>query len=88
MAKELQIGDFSPSGSWIARILAENEKKMMKHSPNRKTFGSQDKRKPFVRLSFGEKYEISQFILKNSKWPVRAYAEHFSKVWNRNITQK
>ena len=88
MANELHIGDFSANGTWMSRILAENEKKIAKPVNTRKNFGAQDKRKPFVRLSFGEKYEISQFILKNSKWPVRAYAEHFSKVWNRNITQK
>ena len=84
MAKQLEVDNFVASPGWMTRFLQRHNRKLAK-CPRRV---SQDKRKPFVRLSFGEKYEISQFILKNSKWPVRAYAEHFTKLWNRNITQK
>ena len=84
MAKQLEVENFNASPGWMTRFLQRHNRKLAK-CPRRI---SQDKRKPFVRLSFGEKYEISQFILKNSKWPVRAYAEHFTKLWNRNITQK
>lgn len=84
MAKQLEVDNFVASPGWMSRFLQRHNRKLAK-CPRRV---SQDKRKPFVRLSFGEKYEISQFILKNSKWPVRAYAEHFTKLWNRNITQK
>ena len=71
--------------SWVNRFIAQNGHKLAKTSPRR---AGADKRKSFVRLTFGEKHEISCFIIKNPKWPVRAYAEHFTKLWDRNVTQK
>ena len=84
VAKDMGVDKFVASNGWLTRFLTRHNKKLAK-CPRRPT---QDKRKSFVRLSFGEKHEISKFIIANPKWPVRAYAEHFSKLWNKNITQK
>jgi hypothetical protein len=84
MAKERGLTNFVASNGWLTRFLTRHNKKLVK-CPRRPT---QDKRKPFIRLSFGEKHLICKFILANPKWPVRAYAEHFTKIWGRNITQK
>ena len=84
LARDLGVENFVASNGWLTRFLKRHNKELAK-CPRRPT---QDKRKPFVRLSFGDKYTISKFILANPKWPVRAYAEHFSKIWGRNITQK
>ena len=84
MARELGVGNFNVS--WIGRFINQHNHKLAKPGTPRR--GGQDKRKSFVRLTFGEKHEISCFIIKNPKWPVRAYAEHFTKLWDRNVTQK
>ncbi|CAG5105039.1 Oidioi.mRNA.OKI2018_I69.chr1.g1780.t2.cds [Oikopleura dioica] len=46
------------------------------------------KRKPFIRLSFGEKHIIAKFIKENPNKTYPEYAKYFTEAWNRTVTAR
>ena len=46
------------------------------------------KRKPFIRLSFGEKHIIAKFIKENPNKTYPEYAKYFTDAWNRTVTAR
>jgi hypothetical protein len=46
------------------------------------------KRKPFIRLSFGEKHEIAKYITQFPDKTYPEYARYFSELWNRTVTAR
>ena len=54
----------------------------------RKLRQNRPKPSPFVRLTFGEKHEIANFMKENPGMQLKQYAEMFTKKWNRNVTER
>jgi len=54
----------------------------------RKLRQNRPKPSPFVRLTFGEKHEIANFMKENPGMQLKQYAEMFTKKWHRNVTER
>ena len=67
---------------WLLKLLARQNRKLGR------SVDHLQKRKPFIRLSFGEKHEIAKYITQFPDKTYPEYARHFSELWNRTVTAR
>ena len=81
-AAELKIANFNASKGWLLKLLSRQNRKLGR------TVDHLQKRKPFIRLSFGEKHIIAIYIKEHPNKTYPEYAKHFSELWERNVTAR
>ena len=81
-ASEMKIANFNASKEWLPKLLSRQNRKQGR------TVDHLQKRKPFIRLSFGEKHVIANFIKDNPNKSYPEYAKNFSELWERNVTAR
>ena len=67
---------------WLLKLLARQNRKLGR------SVDHLQKRKPFIRLSFGEKHEIAKYITQFPDKTYPEYARYFSELWNRTVTAR
>jgi hypothetical protein len=81
-ADMLGIKNFNASKGWLLKLLARQDRKLGR------SVDHLQKRKPFIRLSFGEKHEIAKYITTYPDKTYPEYARYFSELWNRTVTAR
>ena len=82
IANELRIPNFNASKGWLLKLLSRQNRKLGR------TVEHLQKRKPFIRLSFGEKHIIAKYIKEYPNKTYPEYAKYFSELWERNVTAR